>query len=184
MLYIGGVDAVSHRFWRFMDPSRQPASQAERARFGKVVPEYYRFADEVLGELIEGLDPAATLIVCSDHGFRAARAGAHHAEEYSGAHRMKGIVGFFGAHARHGAGIEGARLIDLAPTVLALLGLPAAQDMPGRALAGALDIDAAQLAALGEVPSYGVRRADPGEPQVSAADEALIEQLRSLGYVQ
>ncbi|MDQ7006039.1 MAG: alkaline phosphatase family protein [Acidobacteriota bacterium] len=185
-VYFGGVDAVSHRFWRFMDPSLQGASDVERERYGKVIARYYAFVDRYLQRILRDLDSRTTLIVCSDHGFRAARKkDSRRNREYSGRHRLRGVLALYGRGVRRPAVVEDARLVDLAPTILALLGRPAARDMPGRVLAQALDprlVD--RLPA--PVATYQALAPRPADrtPRPSPVDEQMLDQLRSLGYVQ
>ncbi len=45
-------------------------SQTERLVFGNTVERYYQRADEMLGELLASFGDGATVLVCSDHGFR------------------------------------------------------------------------------------------------------------------
>lgn len=71
--YIKGTDGVSHIFWKYMDPYTPYAryddiTGEDREHFGGVIEEYYRFCDEMLGELMPFLDDYHILIV-SDHGF-------------------------------------------------------------------------------------------------------------------
>ena len=58
---------------------------------------------------------------------------------HSGNHRMNGILLMKGAALRRGVKIEGAEIIDLAPTILHLLGLPIPSYMDGKVLKEALD---------------------------------------------
>jgi len=100
----------------------------------------------------------------------------------SGTHRDDGIFLARGAALRAGATISGARIIDLAPTILALLGVPAPPDMDGRVLEGIFQDGARQLAAA------STAAADDGLAYASgysAADEEKInERLKALGYVE
>jgi len=52
----------------------------------------------------------------------------------SGTHRINGIILFYGPEIRAGKQIEGAKIYDLAPTILHLYGLPIPDDMDGRVL--------------------------------------------------
>ncbi len=54
----------------------------------------------------------------------------------SGVHRMDGIILARGPHIRRAAHIDGAGIIDVAPTVLYALGMPIPTDMDGKPLAG------------------------------------------------
>jgi hypothetical protein len=100
----------------------------------------------------------------------------------SGHHREDGIFLARGPAVRAGLYLEGARIIDLAPTILHVLGVPAPADMDGRVLeeiftpAGRLPLEAQPAAAAPpEAPGDGY----------SAADEAAIAaRLKALGYVE
>ncbi|HEY4271544.1 MAG TPA: alkaline phosphatase family protein [Candidatus Udaeobacter sp.] len=54
--------------------------------------------------------------------------------EWGGAHRRDGILIAQGKPFRKGIAVEGARLIDMAPTILHLMGQPVPDDMDGRVL--------------------------------------------------
>ena len=54
--------------------------------------------------------------------------------EWGGTHRRDGILIAHGKPFRKGIEVEGARLIDMAPTILRLMGQPAPDDMDGRVL--------------------------------------------------
>jgi predicted AlkP superfamily phosphohydrolase/phosphomutase len=98
-------------------------------------------------------------------------------------HHMNGVFMLSGPGVRRGESIVGARLVDLAPTIFALMGAPIPQDLDGRVLHQAF------------APGYelderyerdSVRDTEPGaDPVYSPEEEALLmEQLRNLGYVE
>ena len=180
-VYFGGVDAVSHRFWRFYDSSVYSATEDEQLRFGNVIPEYYRTMDAEIGRILEGLDENATLILCSDHGFQSAPKDFD-VREQSGGHRMVGVLVLYGRGIRSGEVIEGASVYDLTPTMLALLGLPVAEDMPGDVLTDAL-LSVPEVRRTGSYQYLMEGRGD-ANPIESAADDEIMDQLRSLGYVR
>ncbi len=88
-----------------------------------------------------------------------------------------GVVAFAGPLARNGAaGTIGPA--DLAPTILAVLGVPAARDATGRVRA---DFLAGGAATAETVASWGRRRAG-APPDVDPKE--YVENLRSLGYLR
>jgi predicted AlkP superfamily phosphohydrolase/phosphomutase len=100
----------------------------------------------------------------------------------SGDHRMDGILVMSGDAIRQGLTVHGAKLIDLAPTILYLADVPVPSDMDGRVLTEA--IEPAHLEA------HPVQRGSAGEQQLhqeldySDEDRAeVMERLRRLGYV-
>ncbi len=59
----------------------------------------------------------------------------------SGTHRMNGVFLAYGAPIQAGVEVEGASLIDLAPTILHLMGLPIPDQIDGRILQEAISPD-------------------------------------------
>jgi hypothetical protein len=73
-----------------------------------------------------------------------------------------------------------ARPEDVAPSILARAGIPAAQDLPGRPLA---DLFAAGQVEVQTVPTYGPRVAAMPSPS-KVTDREYLERLKSLGYLK
>jgi arylsulfatase A-like enzyme len=103
----------------------------------------------------------------------------------SGTHRMNGIFIAHGATIRAGGTVEGASLVDLAPTILALMGEAVPAHMDGRVLSEILASDeelavrsqaAAEADAQGDAEGFGHTFSDEEK-------RLLAERLRSLGYV-
>lgn len=80
-----------------------------------------------------------------------------------------------------GADLEGIRIHDIAPTVLYALGLPVGRDFAGEARVQLFRREFRERHPLRTIPTWG-KRAAPG-PTASAADAALVEELRALGYL-
>jgi len=94
----------------------------------------------------------------------------------TGHHTMDGIVILRGAGVPAGAHIEGANIIDIAPTTLALMGLPVPAEMDGKVLFGT------ETRRQGEREIR--RQGEVEENPYSEEDEAqVMERLRELGYV-
>jgi arylsulfatase A-like enzyme len=71
---------------------------------------------------------------------------------------------------------------DIAPTVLHLLGLPRSRELDGRVLEAALSEAFRRDHPVRLVDSYG--RRPPSRAAQSDFDQDVLEQLRSLGYIQ
>jgi len=100
-----------------------------------------------------------------------------------GGHTLQGILLAAGPDVR-AARIAGASLVDVAPTVLHLLGQPVPPDMDGRVLVEAFDPDyfARRPVVIGEQEARYEHA--PGGDGYTAEEEAeVLEQLRKLGYV-
>ncbi|MHB8078679.1 MAG: alkaline phosphatase family protein [Candidatus Krumholzibacteriia bacterium] len=192
VIYLRGLDLVSHEFWRFWRPAQSPSpvTADERALFGEVVPRYYQFVDEMLGEVVSWFPADRPLVVMSDHGFYGGRQRKRGWTLGTEEHRREGI--FLVRSPWHAAGARDGSidLLDAAPTFLMLLGLPASAEMPGRPFATDLDAAGRRFRKRLEqhrVPSYQALAPRAGadsagvDPQV---DEAIRRQLRSLGYLK
>jgi hypothetical protein len=255
-----GTDALGHRCWHLLGEEEDPLRQA------------YEQADGILGELLDEVGPQTTILVVSDHGFKAletdklfisplterlrdraeaelgptqvARLGikltitveqASVAElqgflaslvdeqgqpfylweevdgsrgslgltlaneqlsaedlerglvggepmsdyasltdrSFTGDHDPRGVLLAKGPGIAAGAVLEDASLLDIAPTVQALMGVPPAQDLPGRVLFGSpMRGPNSRDALASELYT------DQGSGQID--DEAL----RALGYIE
>lgn len=270
------VDTLSHWYW----PSENRSEQREPYDF--VLPAAYQAADQLLGRLLDGLDPDTTVIVVSDHGFapnpeirprykaRLARwievlglkgvatptrlAHQHflyfrdrsrqHAiysvlsqvhfkdngelvfpkveckddavvfavpivdgtdrfivipgcgesmftdlfeetgELVKGSHDPEGIVIITGSAIRPGTQLEKASILDVAPTVLTLLDLPLAHDMPGRIWKEALLTEYQAHHTPTYVDTYRREDQESSRDAVSEQEtDVLLDRLQDLGYL-
>jgi len=190
-VYYEGIDLVGHRFQHYRPPRMRMVSEAEFRKYRSTVSEYYVFQDRLIGDLLEKAGPETTVMVLSDHGFKTGSRRPEDVLPYTMDqpvewHREEGIFILSGPGARRGRLMEPATLFDITPTILALLGLPVAADMPGRVLEEAIDPGFLEGFPPGHIPTYegvGTRRQTEeggGTDEVSAE---MIAQLRALGYL-
>jgi predicted AlkP superfamily phosphohydrolase/phosphomutase/Flp pilus assembly protein TadD len=186
MVYIEGTDSVSHLFGHLYRRTGLAGELAEQQkRYGNAVERIYVLADAIVGDYMNALDSRTTLVVLSDHGFELGatqddpsktRDMRRVSERF---HRPEGILYLYGRGVKSGVQLERPTTLDVAPTVLALSGLPAALDMPGRvlteALTGARPPDRIATFENGPAPKAAA--------QDTKADPAILEHLKSLGYV-
>ena len=206
MLYMSGADALSHRLWPFTDDvavgqmaadstlwQRSNDALAEREYSGRprlfsdgpttpdmlqhgrtIVEDYYRYLDTALGRIMAKIDPDhSTLLVVSDHGFKTASAPVPLYPAHSG----YGVFMGWGHRVKPGRQATAVfEDVDVAPTVYALVGLPIANDMPGRVVT-----ERFAVAAPRKVASHrGVSALTvTGRPQ----NFQRFPELRALGYV-
>jgi Type I phosphodiesterase / nucleotide pyrophosphatase len=104
-------------------------------------------------------------------------------EAYTGEHDSAGIIVAAGPGIAAGARGQEASLLDVAPTSLALLGLAAAQDMPGSVVFGAGDVDGVPFERrFPRVATWSALA--PGRGDAPAEAEVNEEQLKALGYIE
>ncbi|RIK56267.1 hypothetical protein DCC62_30570, partial [candidate division KSB1 bacterium] len=119
---------------------------------------------------IRVVNPSAPLIVAGDIG---AISGDHHPE---------GVFIAAGPGIRRGYALQNASVLDVTPTLLALMDLPIGQDMDGRVLTEIFKPDFLSASPIRHIDTWEEPNWSYEEDNASA-DEALKENLRSLGYL-
>ncbi len=193
MAYVGLPDVAGHRFWRYHRPRdyEYAVDPNHVLVYGDAVRDAVIAADRWLGRILEEAGPDANILVVSDHGMGpelTEDTQLNRTTHQSGGHQH-GPPGFFAAAGpgfRHDARPrQWGHLLDVAPTVLGLLGLPADRAMPGRAMAAALDD--VWLQSVGGLPSRedfttGFRPATASRRPGGEVEEAFLEWFGELGY--
>jgi predicted AlkP superfamily phosphohydrolase/phosphomutase len=100
----------------------------------------------------------------------------------TGAHRPHGILIANGPGIRSGAQIEGARLLDLAPTILSLLSIQPSPEMDGHLLHDIL-VEGEAERLLQKAAESAVEAADQQFDYSAEEAEEISQRLRSLGYL-
>jgi predicted AlkP superfamily phosphohydrolase/phosphomutase len=95
--------------------------------------------------------------------------------------RTNGLFFAAGPDIGKGTKLPGISIHDIAPTVLYALGLPYGRDFAGRPRVDLFTEAFRRRHPLRAVSSWGRRNADG--PTESGADEALVDELRALGYL-
>lgn len=187
-VYLEGTDTIAHNFMRYRPPAMPGVSTQEIAAYGDVVDRYYEYTDTILGGLMATADDDTVVAICSDHGFRSGsnRPPSDPRIERGGAadwHRRFGVLVLAGPGIRKGVTLSDASILDITPTLLALMGLPVAKDMTGKVVAEAFEgVPApAEIATYESAPSAGA--APASEPVGSELDDEIIAKLTALGYV-
>lgn len=189
-VYYDAIDHFSHAFMSFHPPRRPHVPEEMYEMYKDVVVSGYRYHDLMLGRLMQLAGPETTIMLVSDHGFHSRHLRPRSPRGFgrpgpAAWHRPLGIVAMKGPEIRTDERIYGACLLDVAPTVLTLLGLPVGRDMEGRPLVQALKrprkpewIDSWEQVsgACGMHPPGS--QADPWEAQ------DVLQQLVNLGYLE
>jgi predicted AlkP superfamily phosphohydrolase/phosphomutase len=181
-LYLRGSDNVQHAFWFHRAPgeSLAPVDEVERRLFGGVIDGYYTWLDETLGRFMAAHPRDTTFAIVSDHGFRSIVREKDGVRRSAAYHERAGVYVMSGPGFKRGLRGPDISVLDLAPLWLHGLGQPAARDMPGRVPLELLEGGGPERT---RVASYGLR-SEHAESRASEADDAIVEQLKALGYVE
>jgi predicted AlkP superfamily phosphohydrolase/phosphomutase len=183
MLLLTGIDRISHYLWLGLEPPETypehlRVSAAEREAAAAALRRYYEYTDALIGALAERYADDDLVMVVSDHGFEGGQGMGFLTGVHESRKALDGVIFARGPGIAPGRLHGGVGIYDVAPTILAWLGLPVAQDMDG---AVAPFLEAAEVA---RIPSYDDEPVERVSTGPSGADDALIEQLRSLGYLE
>ncbi|MFN9371282.1 MAG: alkaline phosphatase family protein [Planctomycetaceae bacterium] len=188
-VYFDGIDHFCHGFMRFHPPRLPWIRERDFEFYKEVVTGAYRFHDMLLGVLLELAGPETTVILMSDHGFES---GALRVRELPNEpagpaddHRSYGMLAMRGPGLKRDELIHGANLLDIAPTVLTLLGLPVGRDMDGRVLTSAFTTppEVESIESWEQVP--GEAGQHPPDAQIDMVDaHESLKQLVALGYIE
>lgn len=161
-VYFNGLLESCHPFWGPMDPASGGFMDTDDIveTFRDVVPRYYERVDAIIGELLAHVDESSTVIVCSGFGFR----GPQHTPEGllmlgTSMHSEIGLLAAAGPGIRKRTSIADASVLDLAPTILAILGVPVPRDMDGFVATDMLDPGFLDHRPVTYADSHGERRA-------------------------
>lgn len=187
--YFVAIDHFCHSFMRYHPPRQSWISSRDFELYRNVVSMAYQFHDEMLGALLEKAGADTTVILMSDHGFHPDHLRPASIPDIPAGpaieHRDFGVLAIRGPGIRAGCALHGASLLDVAPTVLTLFGIPAGEDMDGKALSQAF----VEPPRPGFVPSWeDIPGADGRHPSFTRLDPAAaheaLEQMIALGYIE
>lgn len=183
-IYYEGIDRFGHEFMQYHPPKIGAVSDADFELYQHVMTGCYRFHDMLLERLLKLAGPDTTVLLISDHGYHhdAQRPESPDASPETW-HRTLGVACLAGPGIKTPGRIYGGTILDVAPTVLSLLGQPAGMDMDGRVWSEVLE-----TAPPKPIPSWEKVAGDAGlhppETHVSVAGHReSIQQLVELGYL-
>ena len=187
-VYYEGIDRFGHEFMEFHPPKMDQVSQADFEAYQHCMVGVYKFHDMMLQSLLQIAGEDTAVVLISDHGYYSDHLRPDpHDEHLSPAawHRPFGVFAAQGPGITQGARLYGASLLDIAPTLLQLMGLPASADMPGRVLSEILTnpnpID--RIMSWDELPGESGMHAAEIRTDPAQARESL-RQLVDLGYIE
>ncbi len=187
-MYLDGIDHFGHGFMKYHPPRQDWVNEQDFELYKDVVESAYRYHDLMLGTLLTLAGPDTTIMLTSDHGFEPGNMRPKHlpnepagpAEEHS----PYGMFLLAGPGVRKGEEVHGVCLLDIAPTILHLYGLPVGRDMDGKVLVNCFEKE--------ETPTYidswddfsGSDGRHPEGSGINSMDNAeSIRQLVALGYI-
>ncbi len=204
-VYLVAADPISHTFWHYYEPNRfRGVDSKKAARLGKLVPSIYEHNDVYIEKLLKEVDLSRTVVlIVSDHGMKASGklpsdvdAGTFEELQKDAVSLGRITVGQTGVHHEDGVFIVGgppikkgfkgqASVLDIAPTALALMGLPVSKKMEGRVLEEIIEprfLAKHPVRKIDSIEKFFIRR--PVKVDQMLEDKGLVIQLRALGYVK
>jgi len=187
MLYIQGTDEINHVLAPYVSPPVADVGEREAAILAAAVQPYFEYVDRWIGRLLERcpLSDYVVLLV-SDHGTRwgddrprGLAASTEKTALYW--HTPDAVFVVAGNGIANLGGVdERYSVYDVAPSIMALLGLPPGEGWKGRLLPGidAPGIEGADYRSLLPAASYL-----PSVDGAAPADPEQIAKLRALGYL-
>ncbi len=167
------TDRISHGYWEASNASAQESQSPNEP--GEAVREAYRLVDRDLGLLLDEYGSDVTVFISSDHDFQSDRV------HEGGTHPKEGIFLASGPGVYASDEMLELSVYDIAPTILAGLGLPVANDMSSDAFVDLFDSPPLPRV----IESYGQKVPDPATGLTpDRIDASTEEQLRSLGYIE
>ncbi len=188
-VYYDTIDRFAHAFMEYHPPKMDHVSQDDYERYKDVMTGCYRFHDMMLGRIMQLAGDDTTIILLSDHGFHCDRlrpAGSSKIRDGRPVawHRLHGILAITGSSVKKDQRVYGASLLDIAPTILGMLGCPVPKDMDGHALTQIFDSDPV---GFDEIDSYETPQDD--YPSFDAEEDPwlvqqMLSRLADLGYIE
>ena len=166
-VYLPGLDIVTMQQLGDASAAADVASLAARM---DAVRAHHRFIDELIGGFRADMPANGVLLLVGDPGRLARQSGT-----------AEGMIALTGPDIAAGA-LAPAGERDVAATVLHLLGLPVSDELEGAVLEEAFSPAFRAAHPVRRTPSYGLR--PQGRLRESAFDRDMLEELRSLGYIQ
>ncbi|MGA3023641.1 MAG: alkaline phosphatase family protein [Bryobacteraceae bacterium] len=187
-VYYEAIDHFCHAFMRYHPPRQPWIAERDFELYHNVVSMAYQFHDEMLGTLLTKAGDDATVILMSDHGFHPDHLRPASIPDIPAGpaieHRDFGVFAINGPGIKKDELLHGTSVLDVAPTILTLYGLPVGEDMDGKVLSQAFvkTPRVAFIPSWEEIPGADGRHPPHTRLDPVAAHEAL-EQMIALGYI-
>jgi len=193
LVYFGCTDVAGHYFWKYQEPAAYsyPIDPQQVEFFGEHLRKTYTDVDTWLGEILAAMPAERVVMLVADHGMQAYF--KNNPKKFQNGGHQLGEPGVFilsgtGVIRRGLLAKETRRLgniMDVAPMICDLLGIPALVQMPGHSLRSFMTEEwqaSHAEPARQSSPLYRRAAGKPTEP-IDHANELFMEQLKALGYI-
>jgi predicted AlkP superfamily phosphohydrolase/phosphomutase/tetratricopeptide (TPR) repeat protein len=187
-VYYDAIDHFSHAFMQYHPPRLDWVKEHDFELYKDVIKGAYCYHDLMLGRLLQLAGPETTVILISDHGFHPdhlrPKSVPNEPAGPAAEHRDFGIFVASGPGIKKDDLVFGASLLDVAPTVLSLFGLPVGRDMDGRPLQAIFETPKPVEYVDSWDKVSGEDGRHPPDTQIDPVDaQEAIRQLVDLGYI-
>lgn len=179
-IFYKSVDGIHHLSWKHMDLPGTELDRYPERRFRMAVDKLYEFSDHLVGETLSLLEDPTDLetvvIIVSDHGW----------DDSTRAHDMApdGIFLMSGGPTLISDERAHLHIYDVAPTILALLGLPVPRDMDGRVATELVDPTFWDEHPIQYISTYESEPLPQSEEMEIELDQDDLDELKALGYIE
>ena len=187
ILYIQGTDSIGHTFGAYAPPHQPSISADDYRRYSDVPRRYFAAIDELIGRYRSiAARHGGVLMLASDHGFswiddRPTQVSSNAQATAAKWHRKDGIYLLWGTGVpAQDLRAEARTVRQVAPTLMALAGLPPGKDIDVAPLQGA---SAASLPSVDYAAHYVRPKPAAGVAATRLVDEDALARLRALGYI-
>jgi hypothetical protein len=167
VVYLPGLDVAQHTLLGPADGGA-PSPSVVAARV-EGLKEYYRFLAGLLGPLLKPARDQIVMVVTSPGRVQSPAGGIFGVRYPDAAIETKDAT---------------ADVVDIAPTVLAALGIPLSRELAGAPVTQLLPEPGAGAQPRRYVATYGRPFTVPAARQGTPLDQETIDRLRSLGYIK
>ncbi|MBU2929196.1 alkaline phosphatase family protein [Winogradskyella psychrotolerans] len=186
-VYYDLIDHFCHAFMKYHPPKLNHIAQNKFEIYKDTIHGAYMYQDMMLERMVDLAGEDTTIVVMSDHGYESGNKRILKMPKYPAApaleHRKFGMFVAAGPNIKKNEKVFGLSLIDVAPTILQMFGLPVGKDMDGKV---ALDIFK-NPKKVNYIDSWEDVKGDFGEHKSDLSDllddEEAMQQLIDLGYI-
>ncbi len=188
-VYYDGIDHFGHGFMKYHPPRQPWIGERDFELYHGVIEAAYRYHDMMLDTLLRIAGDDTTVMLISDHGFESGNLRPRGLPSEPAApaaeHSPFGLFVLRGPGIKAGERIHGATLLDIAPTLLHLYGLPVGRDMDGKVLVNCFTAPTPPEFVDSWDEIVGEDGRHPAQTQLDPVESReALRQLVELGYIE